>query len=122
MFVVIEGHLSGTKRVVLCNARNETKRGMPGQPKLTRQARLLWGKQGKPKGTRIRRRQASFLQWVTFNEEKTHQHKEVFTMPQVDVDMMEKELKLCTCQQKLDTKLKKSGIKNESMYKIHQLF
>ena len=28
----------------------------------------------------------------------------------------------CTCQQKLDTKLKKSGIKNESMYKIHQLF
>ena len=29
---------------------------------------------------------------------------------------------LCTCQQKLDTKLKKSGIKNESMYKIHQLF
>ena len=30
--------------------------------------------------------------------------------------------KYCTCQQKLDTKLKKSGIKNESMYKIHQLF
>lgn len=29
---------------------------------------------------------------------------------------------VCTCQQKLDTKLKKSGIKNESMYKIHQLF
>ena len=29
---------------------------------------------------------------------------------------------ICTCQQKLDTKLKKSGIKNESMYKIHQLF
>ena len=29
---------------------------------------------------------------------------------------------MCTCQQKLDTKLKKSGIKNESMYKIHQLF
>ena len=28
----------------------------------------------------------------------------------------------CTRQQKLDTKLKKSGIKNESMYKIHQLF
>lgn len=31
-------------------------------------------------------------------------------------------LSVCTCQQKLDTKLKKSGIKNESMYKIHQLF
>ncbi|WP_419196764.1 Mu transposase domain-containing protein [Acidaminococcus fermentans] len=31
-------------------------------------------------------------------------------------------LEYCTCQQKLDTKLKKSGIKNESMYKIHQLF
>ena len=31
-------------------------------------------------------------------------------------------LGICTCQQKLDTKLKKSGIKNESMYKIHQLF
>ena len=31
-------------------------------------------------------------------------------------------LAFCTCQQKLDTKLKKSGIKNESMYKIHQLF
>lgn len=28
----------------------------------------------------------------------------------------------CTCQQKLDTKLKKSGIKNELLYKIHQLF
>ena len=33
-----------------------------------------------------------------------------------------KETLPCTCQQKLDTKLKKSGIKNESMYKIHQLF
>lgn len=41
MFMVTEGHLSGTKRVVFWSARNETKRGMPGQPKLTRQARLL---------------------------------------------------------------------------------
>nr|DAV13118.1 MAG TPA: hypothetical protein [Bacteriophage sp.] len=47
MFVVAEGHLSGTKRVVFWSARNETKRGMQGQPKLTRQARLLLGKQGK---------------------------------------------------------------------------
>ena len=39
MFVGAEAHLSGTKRVVLCDARNETKRGMPGQPKLQ-------GKQG----------------------------------------------------------------------------
>jgi len=39
MFVVTEGHLSGTKRVVFWSARNETKRGMLGQPKLTRQAR-----------------------------------------------------------------------------------
>lgn len=70
MFVITEGHLSGTKRVVFWSARNETKRGMPGQPKLPRQARVLLGKQGKPKGTRIRRRQASFLQWVTFNEER----------------------------------------------------
>lgn len=39
MFVVTEGHLSGTKRVVFWSARNETKRGMQGQPKLPRQAR-----------------------------------------------------------------------------------
>lgn len=70
MFAVTETHLSGTKRVVLCNARNETKRGMQGQPKLPRQARVLLDKQGKPMGTCIRRRQASFSQWVTFNEER----------------------------------------------------
>lgn len=38
MFVVTEGHLSGTKRVVFWSARNETKRGMQGQPKLPSKA------------------------------------------------------------------------------------
>lgn len=33
-------------------------------------AALGQARQAKPKGTRIRRRQASFLQWVTFNEER----------------------------------------------------
>nr|DAX09317.1 MAG TPA: hypothetical protein [Bacteriophage sp.] len=41
MFVVTEGHLSGTKRVVFWSARNETKRGMQGQPNLPSKARLL---------------------------------------------------------------------------------
>jgi hypothetical protein len=59
MFVITEGHLSGTKRVVLCNARNETKRGMPGQPKLPRQARLLLGKQSKPKDAKDTNTQAN---------------------------------------------------------------
>ena len=42
MFVVTEAHLSGTKRVVLCDARNETKRGMPGQPKLQGKQGYFW--------------------------------------------------------------------------------
>nr|DAJ43624.1 MAG TPA: hypothetical protein [Bacteriophage sp.] len=32
MFVVTEAHLSGTKRVVLCDARSETKRGCRDNP------------------------------------------------------------------------------------------
>ena len=40
----------------------------------------------------------------------------------LDDNFRQSTIEHCTCQQKLDTKLKKSGIKNESMYKIHQLF
>jgi hypothetical protein len=70
MFVVVEAHLSETKRVVLCDARSETKRGMPGQPKLPRQARVLLGKQGKPKDAKDKKH-PSKCQWGT-NMKKTH--------------------------------------------------
>lgn len=51
------------------------------------------------------------------------QEQRQFVQDQMDQLMYYmQELDFCTCQQKLDTKLKKSGIKNESLYKIHQLF
>nr|DAO53922.1 MAG TPA: hypothetical protein [Caudoviricetes sp.] len=48
--------------------RNETKDA--GTTQADKASKRIQGKQGKPKGTCIRRRQASFLQWVTFNEER----------------------------------------------------
>lgn len=50
MFVVTEGHLSETKRVVLCNARNETKRGMQGQPQVAKQGKVTLGQARQAKG------------------------------------------------------------------------
>ena len=50
MFVVTEGHLSGTKRVVFWSARNETKRGMQGQPQVAKQGKVTFGQARQAKG------------------------------------------------------------------------
>lgn len=63
-------------------------------------------------------------EWYWLNEEAIRRLQEEGTtkMGQRPLPYDKKNRPECTCQQKLDTKLKKSGIKNESMYKIHQLF
>ena len=50
MFVVTEGHLSGTKRVVFWSARNETKRGMQGQPQAAKASKVALGQARQAKG------------------------------------------------------------------------
>nr|DAI65889.1 MAG TPA: hypothetical protein [Bacteriophage sp.] len=70
MFAVTEGHLSGTKRVVLCNARNETKRGMQGQPQAAKQGKVTLGQARQAKGYQ-RHKHPSKHQWGT-NMKKTH--------------------------------------------------
>lgn len=50
MFVVTEGHLSETKRVVFWSAWNETKRGMQGQPQAAKQGKVTFGQARQAKG------------------------------------------------------------------------
>lgn len=59
MFVVTEGHLSGTKRVVFWSARNETKRGMQGHPQVAKQGKVTLGQARQAKDAKDTNAQAN---------------------------------------------------------------